>query len=166
MFFLTNTSKVKAAVVFFDSFQGGYNQSAWIQIPGTYGTPITTPFGIGDSIPPGPNYLWGIEHDAPMPADKVVEWDAKINGAPSQMFFGWYQNNDGFRIDFNQDGAVNVHWYPTNSHWSASKSWNKSPGIHHFQISSVGTVITLIEDENNLLFLYDIVSEWMEIEPS
>jgi len=155
---LSKASPVKAAVIFFDSFSGGYNTSLWTIAPGQF-APIPTLFGIAVDPQHADAYSTLI-HTELLPNDVIIKVDMKINASPasdmgifiSDPATGSWKNIFLFGVGYG--GIPNTSMIRDSSIWSnpslyARGTWDYSVGIHHIEIhisSSANIPITIFED--------------------
>jgi len=152
LFFLIDTPIVKAAIIFSDSFSGGYNPSLWgISSDGI--APVPSVFGIGDT---NNGTVYVLRSIVPLPSDEIVRFDVKINTTSSDLVFSCKDDND---INFSNEkraymhgnGSFSLDAYINGGGYSSGlMPWNNSPGVHHVELNCFGSSMTLKEDEITL----------------
>ncbi len=145
------TSPVEAAVIFSDSFQGGYNTNFWEVANGAL-APQASSFGIGDTHGSTP---YAIRHtvDGGISSNSIIKIDVKINSYPSDLIISNTSTSgrwsDVFLAGSNIEGG-NPGQFLLRSTWGNSgwNNWDMSAGIHHFEFDLNNGILTLLEDGN------------------
>lgn len=91
---------------------------------------------------------------SPLPNDSIVKFDLKINTAPSQLHFSCKSSNDVAnekRVFLRSNGTFTFEVFQNGGGLGSSfMNWDKSPGIHHFELTCVSTSMILKEDNITL----------------
>jgi len=143
---LITAPSAKAALIFSDTFSGGYN-SAW-QIPQGINPPTTSAFGITGSSVAG---SWSVMR-FPISENAMykIELDLQVNNDNSSSAWGLgISNLSGqwkYIGNWGQQNLLQIHDSSGSDRLSA---WNHTPGVHHFELiisPTGGTSIVVIED--------------------
>lgn len=153
--------RAQAALIFSDSFSGGYNSALWTLVPGQP-APVPSDFGIRAAEP---NKYSSLVHSTSLPRDLIVKVDMKINTSPAadmgifinDTLSGKWKNI--FLFGVGNGGFPNNAIIRDSSIWGnpslyAKGPWDYSVGIHSIEIHISGngnTLIEIIEDGNTIL---------------
>jgi pimeloyl-ACP methyl ester carboxylesterase len=152
-FYINKIPLIKASTTFIDSFSGGYDHDLWLIRP-SYLEPTSSSFGLIDNY----STNWAIldSKTTIVPQSSIVKFDMKINTTPSDVIFSCktdftndlnFFNDHDLRVYLHADGNASFDSFIDGGGWGGELfTWDKSTGIHSFELNCTNGVMTLKED--------------------
>lgn len=148
LLFIYTPAKVKAVIIFSDSFSGGYNSSLWTLRSDSL-IPVPTSFGIGDTNLSS-LFSYILISTAKPSVNQIIKVDMKINSSPSNLVVTCKRDVTGTnakQLKLLSDGTFDLeHWVNGNGGGNGQHPWDNSPGIHSIELNCIGTNMIFKED--------------------